>query len=178
MKNAFLGFLLISIGLLSSQCKPKEPNPNDQLPPITQTGANTFGCKVNGKVWIPAGKPSTFQSNLFVLYDEGYGGNLDIRTYRGDGNNGDYLSLNGFDIYGESTFMINNTNPELLRQKISFINSICSYNYDETFYRNGYITISKLDRQKGIISGTFECTMKKEGCDTLKITEGRFDLKM
>ena len=28
-------------------------NPVDQLPPETQTGANTFGCLVNGKVFIP-----------------------------------------------------------------------------------------------------------------------------
>ena len=28
----------------------------DQLPPATQTGANTFGCLINGKVFIPKDK--------------------------------------------------------------------------------------------------------------------------
>ena len=26
---------------------------NPELPPITQTGANTFGCKINGVIMIP-----------------------------------------------------------------------------------------------------------------------------
>ena len=28
-------------------------NPPATLPPITQEGKNTFGCKVDGEVWVP-----------------------------------------------------------------------------------------------------------------------------
>ena len=38
-----------------SQCKKKSTNPIDELPPETQTGANTFGCLVDGKAFKPAG---------------------------------------------------------------------------------------------------------------------------
>lgn len=32
---------------------PTQNTPNqEQLPPITTTGAGTFGCKINGKVWV------------------------------------------------------------------------------------------------------------------------------
>lgn len=31
--------------------------------------------------------------------------------------------------------------------------------------------------EDGIIAGTFDCTIYQTGCDTLRITEGRFDLK-
>jgi len=54
MKNILL--LTISFFLLSSSCKKNKPtNPVDQLPPETQTGANTFGCLINGEVFKPGG---------------------------------------------------------------------------------------------------------------------------
>ena len=49
-------YLLISVLLSASHCK-KDKTPEDQLPPETQTGAGTFGCLVNGNVFIPKGSP-------------------------------------------------------------------------------------------------------------------------
>lgn len=51
-------FLIIAAGLvlLSSGCRKNKPvNPIDQLPPETQTGANTFGCLVDGEIFKPGG---------------------------------------------------------------------------------------------------------------------------
>ena len=42
--------LLVGIAIHTS-CK-KDPI----LPSATQSGANTFGCKVNGEIWIPDGR--------------------------------------------------------------------------------------------------------------------------
>jgi hypothetical protein len=54
MKQLLL--LITSFILLSSSCqKEKLKNPTDELPPETQTGANTFGCLVNGQVFKPGG---------------------------------------------------------------------------------------------------------------------------
>ena len=39
-----------------------------KLPPITQTGANTFGCLVNGKAYIPSGYDGQFP-NFDVIPD-------------------------------------------------------------------------------------------------------------
>ena len=55
MKNTIL--TLITLFLFAS-CSKKEDElqlqtPQDQLPPITTTGANTAGCIINGKVLIP-----------------------------------------------------------------------------------------------------------------------------
>jgi len=47
--------LILSLTLLSSSCKKHVIKPIDQLPPATQTGANTFGCLVNGAAFLPAG---------------------------------------------------------------------------------------------------------------------------
>jgi hypothetical protein len=45
--------LLIVIFFLQGSCKRIVVCPTYRLPQATQTGANTFGCRVNGKVCIP-----------------------------------------------------------------------------------------------------------------------------
>jgi hypothetical protein len=49
-------FFFTAVILSGSSCKKHKPiSPVDQLPPETQTGANTFGCLVNGEVFKPGG---------------------------------------------------------------------------------------------------------------------------
>lgn len=54
MKNSLL---LLAFMLIFSSCikekDPDDPTQQDQLPPITQTGAYTFGCLLDGEVWVP-----------------------------------------------------------------------------------------------------------------------------
>jgi hypothetical protein len=57
MKPFLLSFL-VSLLIVSGCRKHKTGNPIDQLPPETQTGANTFGCLVNGQVFKPGGHSS------------------------------------------------------------------------------------------------------------------------
>ena len=48
MKNKFLlAVFLVFIGCSS------DSNPEDGLPKETQTGANTFGCLIDGKLYKP-----------------------------------------------------------------------------------------------------------------------------
>ena len=49
--------------------------------------------------------------------------------------------------------------------------------YQANLFQEGKMSISKLDNVNRIISGTFSCSIIHAGCDTLKITEGRFDFK-
>ena len=44
--------ILLWLPMLAA-CKKNELN---ALPPATQVGANTFGCLVDGKAWVPSGK--------------------------------------------------------------------------------------------------------------------------
>ena len=39
-------------------------------------------------------------------------------------------------------------------------------------------TITRLDRQAGVVSGTFWFTLYKSGCDSIRVTDGRFDRKL
>ena len=52
MKHLFLKVTVLFFITITISCINKD-DPEDQLPPITQTGANTFGCIINGKVLIP-----------------------------------------------------------------------------------------------------------------------------
>ena len=81
--NRFVAMRLLPALLGLSQCKKNDPNPVDQLPPATQTGANTFGCLVNGQPWLPQGYNDT--SNYSISYDSGLnGGVFDLAVYRYD----------------------------------------------------------------------------------------------
>jgi hypothetical protein len=66
MKKIF--FLLLSFIAISCSKDNATETPADQLPPITQTGANTAGCIINGKVLIPKnGSQAIGGSTLYGL---------------------------------------------------------------------------------------------------------------
>ncbi|MGE5108914.1 MAG: hypothetical protein ACM3H8_15350, partial [Sphingobacteriales bacterium] len=50
----FILYLLIASNILfiGGKCKKEPQVSTPQLPPETQIGAGTFGCLVNGKVWL------------------------------------------------------------------------------------------------------------------------------
>jgi len=70
MKNLFL----ILLTALSLSCCDKDDNNNkiplDQLPPATQTGANTFGCLLDGEIFKPGIYHNSY--NCFYQYVNGY----------------------------------------------------------------------------------------------------------
>jgi hypothetical protein len=69
MRNFLLFF---SLTLLFGACELfPEAEPENTLPPITQVGANTFGCKVNGEVWLPKNEPGLF-SNSALKWELGW----------------------------------------------------------------------------------------------------------
>lgn len=49
--------------------------------------------------------------------------------------------------------------------------------YDRDVVEKGKLEITKLDTTNHIIAGTFEFTVWKEDCDTIRVTDGRFDIK-
>ena len=53
MKTKILKTILLFAVFAFFNCSSNNDTPQDQLPAITQTGANTFGCVINGEVLIP-----------------------------------------------------------------------------------------------------------------------------
>jgi hypothetical protein len=44
--------LILPAFLTAAHCKKQNSLPKE-LPPITQEGKNTFGCKIDGEIWVP-----------------------------------------------------------------------------------------------------------------------------
>ncbi|GAA4352517.1 hypothetical protein GCM10023185_12300 [Hymenobacter saemangeumensis] len=178
MKHAYY-CLALSVVLLSA-CGKEDPDPVDQLPPATQTGANTFGCLVNGQPWTPRGNNGT--SNYTVSYDIfPDGGLLEIVAYRIYGTGPDdfqSLSLWTKELHGIGTRSFQNTQNSIARFNEQRRNCVWRSRDSTTTYRRGQLTITRLDLQAGVVSGTFAFTMYKPGCDSIRVTEGRFDRKL
>lgn len=173
-------FLYVALLLLSqcSKCKDNDPAPEAQLPPATQTGANTFGCLVNGEAWTPVGFNG--YANYVVNYDPSYrNGTLNIAAYRLSGNGGNQQDVG---VYSDSLRSVG-VYPLTTRGKHGavFLNrqTDCRYySTDVATYCRGTLTITRLDLQAGIVSGTFAFTLYKPGCDSIRVTQGRFDKKL
>lgn len=96
LKPTLLFFSLSFMLLTSMKCKKDNQDPNkEQLPAITQTGANTFGFLLNGEVYLPT--KSFFHPDFDLSYDPAYnGGALSIVANRLLGDNArSYLSIGG-----------------------------------------------------------------------------------
>lgn len=179
MKRFLFFTLLLLLPLLLSQCKKNNPEPIEQLPPITQTGANTFGCLLNGKAWTPNGNVGG-TSNYSVDYDPGYAKPiLNISTYRypsSDDNDKQMITIFSDNLTSTGVYPLTIINHQeaLFKDR----KTECHYKKGGPQFRSGILTITKLDLKQGIISGTFEFTLAKPGCDTIKVTNGRFDKKL
>ena len=167
--------LLIATIFIFSQCK-KNNNDEPQLPPETNTGAMTFGCKVNGKIFVPRdgrGKPG-----LFVQY---------VNLGLGPGG-GWYLNIPATNWIPSSPESINIETDSLLVSQGQTYQFKNAKGFPRAFYNNrdifpkfdndsGSIFISKFDQVNRIISGTFFFvgTSATSGIK-VNVTEGRFDL--
>ncbi|GAC1597234.1 MAG: hypothetical protein NVS3B19_19610 [Ginsengibacter sp.] len=170
-------FLLTSF--LFVQCKKETVTESEKLPPATQKGANTFGCLINNTAWIPKGYEGRGTPNPKISFDY-YNGNqiLSIETAQFEKN------CNPLG-YFQLSFLAPNLStgvyscPDNLRFSMGWpeVLNNCFIDYSETTQKRcGVATISKFGTDR-IISGTFSCKFKSPGCDTIYITQGRFDLK-
>ena len=163
-----------------SQCQKTDPDPASQLPAATQTGANTFGCLLNGQPWTPQGNDGT--SNYTVDCDHTPTGVvLDIHAYRIYGkaaNEFQSIVLFANQVNGVGSYSFRS--PQYTRASVNDEKSNCYWSSRDsaTTYRRGTLTITRLDRQAGIVAGTFAFTLYKPGCDSVRVTNGRFDRQL
>lgn len=169
-----LYFLLCLPLLLAASCKKENPSPLDKLPPATMTGANTFGCLVNGKVWLPHTE-AFWDPALDVTHTQWSTGGWQLKIgARKDNTSGKSPGI-------LQSFSINVWYPIIGNNTITPINSIfidfedCGFYRIDTFSPHNML-ITRLDVVDYIASGTFYFTAINEDCqDTIHVTEGRFD---
>lgn len=155
------------------------------LPPATQEGKNTIGCKINGKVWVPRVPfGAVTYTDKSVGFDEkknlgnGYSvfNLVDI-----DEGIQDWLNISFDPSHFNPTDYYTSPNPIPKKRFFALLSRLGKYydmDYTMTNYSNRF-TLTKIDTLQNFISGTFEFTLYKDENkkDSLKITEGRFDLK-
>jgi len=171
-------FLLTSILFLFSfaRCN-KDRLDSNGLPPATQSGKNTLGFLLNGQPWTPRGNSLT--ANLSIDFDPGYNdGIFGIVAYNFITPSNEQFTIAVRDslnfIQAPVTLYLNNNNS---LYGVSF-NKPCYYfsSYSDV-QSTGSLTLTKFDKTNHIISGTFNATLWRSGCDTIRITEGRFDMR-
>lgn len=184
--------LCTTIVLFISCSTPKKSlQNNNTLPPITQTGANSLGCKLEGIPFIPSQSKSLgFGTNFgkqnpsisigkfpldslpqsFSIRAKGYSQNLvTLRIY-----------LYNLSLKGTGTYSLGQ-GGEISTPKHSYIYTIAKspntgkWTRYYSFANSGEITITRKDN--AIFSGVFNGYLKNENNDeTLRVTEGRFDI--
>ncbi len=176
MKQLLYTILVIML-FTNSQCTkapatPAADNPYG-LPNATQTGANVFACRINGI--NQTAKNSIYSIGAWMSPNDD---TLNVFS-RITGN------------YFQSFTLGSIVKSRAINQSYSFENpaqtsfyyatdSTCigvSSRVVEIFKAKGTIVYSKIDATNKIISGTFNCTLLVPGCDSIRVTDGRFDIK-
>jgi len=162
---------LLAIFILSSCSLFSFGDDDNTLPKATTSGKRTFGCKVNGDVWIPEGFNGL--GNWDAAWFSDYGGGIQITVYRiVSQENTEYIQMNPINVTGPGEYDLVSSDYILAY----FSNASCRYD-EYGAVVSGKMNITKLDFEHQIVSGTFFFNLKKANCEDVAITDGRFDLK-
>jgi hypothetical protein len=172
--------LLITVTALVS-CSKKV----SELPDASATGSNSFGAKVDGKMWVPQGfgimpTAPTLEANFA-------GGD----SYRINARNfGSSPTETEFEIFltnatGPGTYLLNQETAPYPNQSASYASYTLRKFQLISLWKTspstaGKVVITNLDVANKIIAGSFEFTATDTyGTATpITVTEGRFDLKL
>jgi len=148
------------------------------LPAATQTGAGTFGCLVNGQAFVPGGSlfSGSHEQCNYIYTNGGY--YFTILTTNQDYNNDvkqvvvetDSLAISEGEILPLKLFSAGNADASY---------SIIANNinrYETNNSTAGQLIITKFDQSNQIVSGTFYFNSIGVAGDTVKVTDGRFDM--
>ena len=172
-------FLLTAIALLSSCDKDGQIFASkDKLPPETQTGDNTVGCLVNGKVFLPHAEGINPEVNCFYqLVEKEFFFNMTFIDYRGITPKGVSIQTRHINLEVGKTYELNKN----IIDDGDFIGGGGNYDigasnrYFTNSIKTGELKITRVDLSHSIISGTFWFDAVNSAGEKVEIREGRFD---
>lgn len=163
--NKYLIAALLTV-LLGYSCKGEDFSVDPSImPPATQTGANTFGCLIDGWVYTGQRYDSDHKASYYPAYNEGEKAVVNIHVW----------------VDADASISFNIIDPK--EKNITIYSASERADSDQTIYtdavfqdrnnqdvklEDGIVHITRFDLNSKIISGTFEGGRMKEG---------RFDLK-
>lgn len=177
---------LIFISITTSECKKHKPgNPVDQLPPETQIGANTFGCLIDGKVFLPKGRGgvnpilTSYCQYIFTDYSKGYFFQVSANDFSNP--NQTYSVTINTDSIPVSVGTRILTSPTIKGEasgRYLYIDpNFQLHDYRTSTPYQGELIIKKFDEINQIASGTFWFNAVNATGDTVHVTDGRFDMQ-
>jgi hypothetical protein len=186
---------ILLVLLFLTACSSDSSSPEDGLPAATQTGANTFGCLIDGKLLVPRNGDGTITNPLsgadlvrgfpefsFDYYE------LEITDYKSSHNASLLFHMHNAPANGLGTFLIDESNgfrgidglDHNYIHCIIFDATTNSYQKYLSYENSGNFTITRITRASNgnIISGTFSCKLQNVDNpeDEIEITSGRFDI--
>jgi len=190
-------YILLFITLTACSKDDNNENQQDQLPPITTSGANTAGCIINGKVLIPKNGSQTIggSPNYGMNVSAGINFNepiigddywqLEIANKKDPNGAGIILWIKNMQM-GVGDYIVNQSNGELYEDgpnNNQIIAGITVNGVHKTYWSGtnaGIIKITRFDYTNGIRSGIFNVTLynKDNPSETIQVTDGRFDLNI
>jgi len=178
-------FTLLILPLLFFACKkdpPIDPEPTEPvMPPLTHQGLNTFGCYINGELFVANEGWSVWSfpplSGGFDEVDKLI--NLQGSRYiNEETEERDYVIFRAIITSGEGEYNFS-YNEEMGSSGYSnWYSDRCNYRYLAGKPDLGKLTITHLNEEENIIAGTFYINLYNPDCEDdtiMKITDGRFD---
>ena len=179
MKILLLFIILLSITLTLACKKEKKVDQLSLLPPATQIGTNTFGCLVNGTAFTPHAKASLFHHSVLVSdygrYSQGYILNVSALQQPDNHDNDAVVQISTDSLKISEGITLPLTQYAAGHATGSYAKNIPDYSTNNGT-ATGQLTITHLDTVQRIISGTFYFKAVRQTGDTVRVTNGRFDV--
>jgi hypothetical protein len=167
----------------------------DYLPAITTTGANTFGCCINGNLLIPRDGTGTIggSDDGLIGWGDPTGNNqyieIDVKDYKSARTASILIHIKNPIQNGIGEYIINQSNGYRGLDGMNntyihcrvFDEKTNSYQYYRSTENSGLINLSSIQFIPIVsdkISGIFSCTLKNSSNpnDIIEIKDGRFDI--
>lgn len=150
------------------------PVPEDPtLPAITAEGAHTFGCLVDGEVWLRQPGSGISSHPVSASYSQG---TLFLNAWRMNDTIFEAFAIVLVDrFYGPDSILIKN----FLDDDVSIKYTTRKKDYYADISQPGYFVISTLDTiGNRIVAGKFSFNAVNDEGDRVEIRDGRFDVRL
>lgn len=176
----YLSHVILAGGLFLSSCS-KDVS---ELPATTQTGANTFGAKVDGEFWTPQQFGPITANNLLEVNATGLGDFIiHARNFAQSPNESEF-EIGLKHVTGTGTYLLNQNTGTYPNQSASYGYFVKrkltpTNEWITSSAQTGSVELTRFDTAAHIISGTFQFNAGSvdNTANPIAVTEGRFDLK-
>ncbi|MFD2942479.1 hypothetical protein [Flavobacterium notoginsengisoli] len=178
MRNILSSFLILFL-FCSCDEDGNLTGKKEKLPAITNSGLNTVGCLIDGKVFLPHNSGINSAVNCFFEIENGeHYFTMRFADLRKGKSKTIVLMLRKIDVKEGEVYKLNKTftiAPELT----GALGIYAPGESSQPFYTNeavtGELKITRLDMSKSIIAGTFWFDAINDKGIKVQIREGRFD---